>query len=225
MFTVGMRVMGEWSPGAWFPGRIGATEPERGQYFVEFDDGDRAWLTPERIAVVGSTGVLPPVGARVLGMWGNGGWYTGRIGEVRGAEAFVLFDDGDRAWLPGEKIAPLPSVPVPVASTEGLVIGARVEGEWTPGAWYPGTIAQVREPEFFVKFDDGDEGWLLPHRIRLGGRPVEAAEYPPPPPITAGAPARAQVIERQVLVVRCQYCKALTPADLSRCQNCGAVPL
>lgn len=227
MFTVGARVMGEWTPGNWYPGRIGRAEPDRAQYYVEFDDGDRAWLTPERIATVLSPGdPPPPVGTRVLGLWSNGHWYPGRIGDVRGSEAFVQFDDGDKAWLPPQKIAPIPTVAPPAGSTDGLVVGARVMGEWSPGAWYPGMIAEAREPEYFVKFDDGDEAWLPPNRIRLGAPPPEVEEYePPPPPPVASAPARAQVIERQVLVVRCQYCKSLTPADLSRCQNCGAVPL
>jgi len=30
-----------------------------------------------------------------------------------------------------------------------------------------------------------------------------------------------KVIERQVIVMRCAYCKALTPVDLRECQFCG----
>ena len=33
---------------------------------------------------------------------------------------------------------------------------------------------------------------------------------------------KERVIERQVLVMRCAYCKKLTPADLSACSECGA---
>ena len=32
-----------------------------------------------------------------------------------------------------------------------------------------------------------------------------------------------RVVERQVLVTRCQYCKKLTPVDLTECKQCGAV--
>jgi hypothetical protein len=33
---------------------------------------------------------------------------------------------------------------------------------------------------------------------------------------------RERVIERQVLVMRCPYCAALTPVDVKTCQSCGA---
>jgi hypothetical protein len=33
---------------------------------------------------------------------------------------------------------------------------------------------------------------------------------------------RERVVERQVVVMRCQHCGELTPADLSACKNCGA---
>lgn len=49
---------------------------------------------------------------------------------------------------------------------------------------------------------------------------VPAAE-----PVQPAQPApmlEKQTIERQVVVGRCKYCAALTPVDLSRCQNCGA---
>jgi hypothetical protein len=33
---------------------------------------------------------------------------------------------------------------------------------------------------------------------------------------------REKIVERQILVVRCNYCQKLTPADLSECRECGA---
>lgn len=33
---------------------------------------------------------------------------------------------------------------------------------------------------------------------------------------------KEKIIERQVVVIRCQYCKKLTPTDLKTCENCGA---
>ena len=35
-------------------------------------------------------------------------------------------------------------------------------------------------------------------------------------------PAVERVVERQVLVTRCKFCKQITPVDLSECENCGA---
>jgi rRNA maturation endonuclease Nob1 len=32
-----------------------------------------------------------------------------------------------------------------------------------------------------------------------------------------------EVIERQVVVMRCRFCKELTPAELSACKSCGAL--
>ena len=31
-----------------------------------------------------------------------------------------------------------------------------------------------------------------------------------------------RVVERQVVVTRCRYCKELTPVDLGECKSCGA---
>src|SRR5262245_10025287 len=161
MLTAGAKVMGEWTPGKWYPGRIGEAASDGSRYFVVFDDGDRAWLTPERIApMLPPSTALPAVGARVLGQWSNGHWYLGRVSRTRPEEAFIEFDDGDTAWLRSEKIAAI-SAPVsaPGNPLEGLVLGARVMGEWSTGAWYPGAIAQIRPGEFFVQFDDGDQAW------------------------------------------------------------------
>ena len=33
---------------------------------------------------------------------------------------------------------------------------------------------------------------------------------------------KEKVIERQTLVIRCQFCGTLTPADLKACKECGA---
>ena len=30
------------------------------------------------------------------------------------------------------------------------------------------------------------------------------------------------IVERQVVVTRCRYCKELTPVDLTECKSCGA---
>lgn len=46
------------------------------------------------------------------------------------------------------------------------------------------------------------------------------------PPDGARAPVyyveREKIIERQVVVMHCQFCKGLTPVDLSDCKSCGA---
>jgi hypothetical protein len=55
------------------------------------------------------------------------------------------------------------------------------------------------------------------------------ASAPPDPQvrvvITSGEAApvvQREVIERQIIVMRCKYCNELTPVDMSRCKHCGA---
>lgn len=33
-----------------------------------------------------------------------------------------------------------------------------------------------------------------------------------------------RIVERQVVVMRCRFCKKLTPVDLTACESCGATP-
>jgi len=33
---------------------------------------------------------------------------------------------------------------------------------------------------------------------------------------------REKIIERQIVVTHCKFCKELTPVDLSECKSCGA---
>ena len=50
---IGARVMGLWSNGNWYPGTVSQARDRRGepQYFVQFDDGDTAWLSTQQIQV------------------------------------------------------------------------------------------------------------------------------------------------------------------------------
>lgn len=54
-------------------------------------------------------------------------------------------------------------------------------------------------------------------RAREAARPVVQ-----PSAVTANLVEREKVIERQVIVTRCGFCKKLTPVDLTACENCGA---
>jgi hypothetical protein len=176
--------------------------------FVQFDDGDTKWLGSQQLTqtgpaprtaaapqAVGAAGFAP--GARVSGEWSAGAWYPGHIAEVSpdGAMFFVQFDDGDTAWLspaqirsqgaPAGGFAPPPAAPAPAPAAAP--------------AW-PNYGAPPAHP----------------------GAPAAPAPAPPQP--AAPAPERfvEKVIERQVLVVRCQYCRSLTPADVNTCKDCGA---
>jgi hypothetical protein len=205
---VGTRVSGLWHSGSWYPGVVGRQNANQSMCFVQFDDGDTKWLGSQQLTqtgpaprtaaapqAVGAAGFAP--GARVSGEWSAGAWYPGHIAEVSpdGAMFFVQFDDGDTAWLspaqirsqgaPAGGFAPPPAAPAPAPAAAP--------------AW-PNYGAPPAHP----------------------GAPAAPAPAPPQP--AAPAPERfvEKVIERQVLVVRCQYCRSLTPADVNTCKDCGA---
>ncbi|MFI5301778.1 MAG: hypothetical protein ACHREM_27120, partial [Polyangiales bacterium] len=39
--------------------------------------------------------------------------------------------------------------------------------------------------------------------------------------VAAHVPNAPHVIERQIVVIRCRFCAALTPVDLAECRACG----
>jgi len=270
----GAAVLGDWTENSWYEGYIAEANSNGTLFFVQFDDGDSKWLPPQKIRPrvnapnlqPGSVGHLV-VGTRVSGLWQNGSWYPGVVTRQNANQTlcFVQFDDGDSKWLGSmqlEQTGPATRGAGPAAPMVGggaLVPGARVKGEWTPGQWYAGHIAEVSADGamYFVQFDDGDTAWLAAPQIRVQGGagggfvapqapvapapavapawpnygappgyPPGSAPSPPAPAPTAAVPAPERVvekvIERQVLVVRCQYCRALTPADMATCKECGA---
>jgi len=65
-------------------------------------------------------------------------------------------------------------------------------------------------------------------RMARQGSPIakklRGEDASPPAPQPSGAstqPVAEKVVERQVLVARCKFCKELTPVDLEACKNCG----
>ena len=46
-------------------------------------------------------------------------------------------------------------------------VGDRVIGQWTDGAWYPGTIAGLKGGRYDVDFDDGDKKMLSAKKLKL----------------------------------------------------------
>lgn len=241
---IGSRVMGLWSNGSWYPGTVTQARDHRGEheFFVQFDDGDTAWLRRDQIqsqpgAPTAARGHNPFPGARVTADWSDDSWYPGYVAEANANETlfFVQFDDGDTKWLPAMKIRPNGDRPN-AAPAPHLTAGTVVQGDWSTESWYPGVVARANANAtmFFIHFDDGDRKWLPVHLLRFGrvaAAPPASPSYPhhPPPSYpqtpTAYAPAAPvveKIIERQVLVVRCAYCKKLTPADLTSCEQCGA---
>ena len=74
---------------------------------VDFDDGDHDWFSVEELDPSGVAEQAPPdscgfaMGDRVLSPWSaTSKAYAGRVTEVHGKFAAVLFDDGDKTWTP-----------------------------------------------------------------------------------------------------------------------------
>jgi hypothetical protein len=251
---IGTRVLGQWSDGRWYPGVISAQRG--GDWFVQFDDGDTAWLTPERIRPSASHGAAGPAasgpsaaraepwepGMPAYGDWTTDNWYPGYIAEAaENGLYFIQFDDGDVKWLQPDKLRPRTDAPrVPPGAGGNLEVGDRVSGRWHNGRWYDGHVGRVspNRTMYFIQFDDGDRKWLPPHELRVAGvavatvegyfqQPVRGPSRHAAPEAPLAAPVVVErvvekIIERQVLVLRCPYCKALTPADLETCNQCGA---
>lgn len=248
---IGARVMGLWSNGIWYPGVVSQARERRGepQYFVQFDDGDTAWLSAQQIQVQSAPGaaprgVAPSLGARVMADWTEDSWYPGYVCEANpnGTLFFVQFDDGDTKWLAPMKIRPNGDRP-DAAPTPQLTPGTAVQGEWAEEAWYPGVVARANDNAtmFFIQFDDGDQKWLPAQQVRSTAaarspqpavahapRPVPVPQPAPPP---HGAPAHAAhppapmaaPAPRAEAELRCAYCNLrITRSDVSRCPECGA---
>jgi hypothetical protein len=113
-------------------------------------------------------------GSRVWGEWVAGAWFPGRVTEVSGPFRHVAFDDGDEGWLDAGRLVASPDAPESV-----LAIGQRVVAEWAPNVWFPGAIDQVRGEEYHVQFDDGDQGWYAPNKIRIGTGEMPALAVEP----------------------------------------------
>lgn len=189
MYTIGSRIRRLWTDGNYYSGSV--TQMSGDQIFVQFDDGDTAWLGMHEVepevpmggpgmgmkGQMGAPGMAPgmkgPMGApgmggmyamgqRVMAQWTDGGWYGATITQVGGPDSFfVTFDDGYTSWLGPHQLQPAGGM------AGGFTVGMRVQKQWVDGAWYGGTIMQIGDDgSYFVQFDDGDTAWVAPHEIQ-----------------------------------------------------------
>lgn len=196
--VVGRRVQAIWSDGNIYAGfttdRKYASNG-KALYFVEFDDGDRAWiegskvqLIPEEEKVIESKIPAYAVGQRVTALWeSNGNYYEGVVSEVRGEDYyFISFDDGDTAVVKESNIQPIESFK--------YSSGERVLAKWPNNNLYYSGIVVACHPRDAsdagcdIQFDDGDRA-VVPMRgiKRLDQRKGEA----PVTKFTVGQKVRA----------------------------------
>jgi hypothetical protein len=155
-WIVGDRVLAKWSGDPfWYPGTIQALEGER--LHVYYDDGDKEWLTPDRVTPLD----LKP-GDRVFGRWQHGPeFYPGRISMRDGEKIHIEYDDG------GQETTTLSLVRVRRgASANPWRVGQRVLAQWGPEPfYYPGVVGAVSEDVLSIQYDDGDRGEVMPEQV------------------------------------------------------------
>lgn len=107
------------------------------------------------------------IGDRVLALWPveDIWWYAGTVIELEDEEFVIAYDDGDRAVLASEHLAPLE-----------LTVGTIVHGRFQAGeAYFPGTITELRGNAIFIEYQDGDSEWTTAAMIRIAYQaPLEA---------------------------------------------------
>ena len=123
--------------------------------------------TNNTIYVIGPTGwqarpdnhpfnAVYSIGDQVKVEW-NGSWWDAQILELDGERyliTYIGFDSSWDEWVTAERIHTL--------TGETFEVGARVEGLYPNGHWYPATIAEVQNEGFdnfyyVLNWDDGDE--------------------------------------------------------------------
>jgi hypothetical protein len=135
---------------------------------IQYDERATARVeTNNTIYVVGPTGwktrpddhpfdILNAVGDQVKVEW-NESWWDAKILKIDGERhliTYIGFDSSWDEWVTTERIQNL--------TNETFEVGARVEGLYPNGHWYPATIAEVQNEGFnnfhyVLNWDDGDE--------------------------------------------------------------------
>jgi hypothetical protein len=156
-WTVGDRVLAYWrGDGYWYAGTVQGVD--RDNLHVYYDDGDKEWCAPDRVASLGEL----REGTRVLGRWQGGlDYYPGQITSREGEHVTILYDDGER------ETTSLSMVRVRRGeSPHSWRSGHRVLAQSQDDDFlYPGTVAKVEEDTLYVQFDDGDRAQVSPERV------------------------------------------------------------
>ncbi len=158
--VAGVRVLGEFE-NRYYPGTI--MDGGNGSWTVQFDDGENASVTADRMCVFDAP--QPPLspGTQVLAQSRQDGcWYPGRImsGPDQNGRQRVRVDAGGtedctRAQINGP------------AGPDLAQQKKRVMGIGPDGLWYPGTVQQVGQGQIYIKFDDNEEAWVMSHEVRF----------------------------------------------------------
>jgi uncharacterized OB-fold protein len=89
------------------------------------------------------------VGETVFAWWEpNQIYFVGTVVEDHGANALVVFEDGDNAVVARAKMRPME-----------IRVGSKVLARWSDEKYYPGRVDRIVGRALHIAYDDGDEGW------------------------------------------------------------------
>ena len=122
-----------------------------GKCYIRYADGTEEWVPHWRVGPYDLK-----VGDDVQGNWLNKGlYYPGTVTKRNGDRIHIQYDDGD------EEDTTLGRIRMKLALPDGKEVGCRVFGRWAAdGYWYSGTIKEVKDGTYLVRFDDTDQAWL-----------------------------------------------------------------
>ena len=113
---------------------------------------------------------LTAVGQKVYARWTNYKYYPGHVKNVGPDDVIsVLFDDGDtRSYYVTDNNGVI--LDVAPNSDSAVTLYTRVIAFW-PGTlrYYSATVTKIDEEggRYYVKYDDGDEGWVDLSQMRI----------------------------------------------------------
>ncbi len=122
-----------------------------GKYFIRYSDGTEEWAPTWR---VGPANVR--VDDEVYANWENKGlYYPGKVTSRRGDRIHILYDDGD------EEDTTIARIRLKLEYSAAKEVGCRVFGRWAAdGYWYSGTVKEIKDGKYLIRFDDTDQAWL-----------------------------------------------------------------
>lgn len=89
------------------------------------------------------------VGDTVLAYWAPAkAYFIGTAVEKAAGGYLIVFEDGDRAVVPVDKIRKY-----------DIKVGTPVIALWSDGVRYRGKVAKTVGRAFYIHYDDGDKGW------------------------------------------------------------------
>lgn len=160
------------------------------------------------------TAVRPGDAVHVL--WTDGKFYQARYegpSKSQGGALVVIMADGRKERISKENVFAVNRTTTGQGSD--FFVGEQVSVRTENGALRSAQIVgDPRAPRILVRLSNGTFLNVPPEALHRLAIPT------PPPSLPPGVVER--IVERQILVARCKFCQAITPADLSDCQGCGA---